>query len=86
VSAGRPPARWLLPATLATTAAAATAAATTAVATAAAAATRTATAARTTTAAAAAVEWGFWHFGEFSRAYKECFGELPSETLRRRDY
>jgi hypothetical protein len=33
------------------------------------AATRTATAARTTTAAAAAVEWGFWHFGEFSRAY-----------------
>jgi transcriptional regulator GlxA family with amidase domain len=38
------------------------------------------------TAAAAAVEWGFWHFGEFSRAYKECFGELPSETLRRRDY
>ena len=39
-----------------------------------------------TTVAAAAVEWGFWHFGEFSRAYKECFGELPSETLRRRDY
>ena len=38
-----------------------------------------------TTVAAAAVEWGFWHFGEFSRAYKECFGELPSETLRRRD-
>jgi hypothetical protein len=36
--------------------------------------------------AAAAVEWGFWHFGEFSRAYKECFGELPSGTLRRRDY
>jgi AraC family ethanolamine operon transcriptional activator len=40
----------------------------------------------TAAAAAAAVEWGFWHFGEFSRAYKECFGELPSETLRRRDY
>jgi transcriptional regulator GlxA family with amidase domain len=38
-----------------------------------------------TTVAAAALEWGFWHFGEFSRAYKECFGELPSETLRRRD-
>ena len=37
-------------------------------------------------AAAAVVEWGFWHFGEFSRAYKECFGELPSETLRRRGY
>jgi transcriptional regulator GlxA family with amidase domain len=38
-----------------------------------------------TTVTAAALEWGFWHFGEFSRAYKECFGELPSETLRRRD-
>lgn len=31
-----------------------------------------------------ALKWGFWHFGEFSRAYKECFGEPPSETLRRR--
>ena len=39
-----------------------------------------------TTVAAAALDWGFWHFGEFSRAYKECFGELPSETLRRRGY
>jgi AraC-like DNA-binding protein len=29
-----------------------------------------------------AVKWGFWHFGEFSRAYKRCFGELPSRTLR----
>jgi len=37
-----------------------------------------------TTVAAEALEWGFWHFGEFSRAYKACFGELPSETLRRR--
>jgi transcriptional regulator GlxA family with amidase domain len=45
-----------------------------------------ATLATAAAAAAAAVEWGFWHFGEFSRAYKECFGELPSETLRRRDY
>jgi AraC-like DNA-binding protein len=35
------------------------------------------------TVSAVALEWGFWHFGEFSRAYKECFGELPSETLRR---
>ena len=27
------------------------------------------------------------HFGEFARAYSECFGELPSETLaRNRDY
>jgi len=37
-----------------------------------------------TTVSIAALNWGFWHFGEFSRAYKECFGELPSETLRRR--
>jgi len=29
-----------------------------------------------------ALNWGFWHFGEFSRAYKNCFGELPSVTLR----
>jgi len=35
------------------------------------------------TVSAAALKWGFWHFGEFSRAYKECFGELPSDTLRR---
>ncbi len=35
-----------------------------------------------TTVSAEALNWGFWHFGEFSRAYKECFGELPSETLR----
>jgi AraC-like DNA-binding protein len=37
----------------------------------------------TTTVTAEAANWGFWHFGEFSRAYKQCFGELPSETLRR---
>ena len=30
-----------------------------------------------------ALNWGFWHFGEFSRAYKNCFGEVPSKTLRR---
>ena len=36
-----------------------------------------------TTVSAEATHWGFWHFGEFSRAYKDCFGELPSETLRR---
>lgn len=36
------------------------------------------------TVSAAALKWGFWHFGEFSRAYKECFGELPSDTLRRK--
>ena len=35
----------------------------------------------TTTVTAEALNWGFWHFGEFSRAYKDCFGELPSDTL-----
>ena len=30
-----------------------------------------------------AMNWGFWHFGEFSRAYKNCFGETPSSTLKR---
>jgi AraC family transcriptional regulator, ethanolamine operon transcriptional activator len=29
-----------------------------------------------------ALRWGFWHFGDFSHAYKDCFGELPSDTLR----
>jgi len=38
----------------------------------------------TTTVSAQALSWGFWHFGDFSRAYKDCFGELPSETLRRK--
>lgn len=36
-----------------------------------------------TTVTAEALKWGFWHFGDFSRAYKACFAELPSETLRR---
>jgi AraC family transcriptional regulator, ethanolamine operon transcriptional activator len=31
----------------------------------------------------AATRWGFWHFGHFSNDYREQFGELPSETLRR---
>ena len=39
---------------------------------------------RTTTVSAVALDWGFWHFGEFSRAYKDCVGEMPSDTLRRR--
>ena len=30
-----------------------------------------------------AMNWGFWHFGEFSRAYKNCFGEVPSATLKK---
>jgi AraC family ethanolamine operon transcriptional activator len=36
-----------------------------------------------TTVTVEALKWGFWHFGEFSHAYKDCFGELPSDTLRR---
>jgi AraC-like DNA-binding protein len=35
-----------------------------------------------TTVSVEALNGGFWHFGEFSRAYRDCFGELPSETLR----
>jgi len=35
-----------------------------------------------TTVTDVAMTWGFWHFGEFSRAYKNCFGEVPSRTLR----
>jgi AraC family transcriptional regulator, ethanolamine operon transcriptional activator len=35
-----------------------------------------------TTVSAEALNWGFWHFGDFSRAYRACFGELPSDTLR----
>ncbi|HVP10149.1 MAG TPA: helix-turn-helix domain-containing protein [Phycisphaerae bacterium] len=37
----------------------------------------------TTTVTAEALRRGFWHFGDFARAYKGCFGELPSDTLRR---
>lgn len=35
------------------------------------------------TVSSIALDWGFWHFGEFARAYRACFGEPPSETLRR---
>ncbi len=35
-----------------------------------------------TTVSEVAMNWGFWHFGEFSRAYKNCFAETPSSTLR----
>ena len=35
-----------------------------------------------TTVTDVALNWGFWHFGEFSRAYKNCFGEMPSRTLK----
>jgi AraC family ethanolamine operon transcriptional activator len=40
---------------------------------------RTATQA-STTVTAEALRWGFWHFGD----YKDCFAELPSDTLRRK--
>jgi len=46
---------------------------------------RTATQA-STTVTTEALRWGFWHFGDFSRAYKDCFGELPSDTLRRKPH
>ena len=28
--------------------------------------------------------WGVWEFGRFAGIYRGHFGELPSETLRRR--
>lgn len=31
-----------------------------------------------------ALKWGFAHFGRFAGSYRKRFGELPSETLRRR--
>jgi AraC-like DNA-binding protein len=32
---------------------------------------------------AAALAYGFWHFGDFSQSYRSLFGETPSETLAR---
>ncbi len=32
----------------------------------------------------AANKWGFWHLGQFAKDYANLFGELPSDTLRRR--
>jgi AraC-like DNA-binding protein len=32
---------------------------------------------------AAALAYGFWHLSDFSQAYREQFGEVPSETLAR---
>jgi len=36
-----------------------------------------------TRVSAEAINWGFWHFGDFARAYKQCFAEPPSQTMRR---
>jgi transcriptional regulator GlxA family with amidase domain len=33
-----------------------------------------------------ALRFGFTHFGEFSRAYRQAFGEMPTQTLRRRSW
>jgi AraC-like DNA-binding protein len=33
---------------------------------------------------AVANDFGFWHLGRFGRAYRTLFGEMPSQTLRRR--
>lgn len=33
----------------------------------------------------AALSFRHWHFGRFAAAYRARFGELPSETLARRD-
>jgi AraC family ethanolamine operon transcriptional activator len=32
----------------------------------------------------AANNWGFWHLGQFAKDYENLFGELPSNTLKRR--
>ncbi len=36
-----------------------------------------------TTVTDTATRWGFFHFGEFSAAYRRLFGELPSQTAGR---
>lgn len=32
---------------------------------------------------AAALDWGFWHLGQFAADYRLMFGELPSQTFQR---
>lgn len=34
------------------------------------------------TVSAIALQWGFWHMGQFAKDYKKMFGECPSATLR----
>ncbi len=29
-------------------------------------------------------KWNFWHMGQFAKDYRRLFGELPSETLRKK--
>lgn len=31
----------------------------------------------------AASDWGFWHFSQFAKDYRNLFDELPSDTVRR---
>lgn len=39
-----------------------------------------------TTVTRVAMNCGFQHLSRFSSTYRQCFGEYPSETLRRRTY
>ena len=38
---------------------------------------------QTTTVTAVALQWGFLEFGRFSARYRQRYGEVPSETLRK---